>query len=140
MALKRGVLFSNDPKTTSKKDIIENEIVKEKSISTEIVEFIKYFFRDYEMKIPRIFFGFIIAIFTAIQLVNYIDVYHKKKSEKENRIVKIKIIQTEINNLSNDIKKIKTYKTSKKNKFKMEKYLHFKIDSLAMVRENLKNQ
>jgi hypothetical protein len=140
MALKRGVVFSENPKVAFENEIKKEEITKEKNVLIETVEILKYFFWNHEMKIARIILTVISTFFIAIQLVNYIDVYHTKKSKKENGIEKIETIQEEINKLSTDMKKIKTYKTSKKMRIKMEKHLHFKIDSLAMVRENLINQ
>ena len=137
MTLKRGVLFPDNPKKEQIK-ITEYEIQKSKR--THIIESFHFLYLDKKLRKLWKYSGVLIAIILFFKFFILAINDFKKESEKKQRTQKMKLVQEEINSCYKNLNLLKTHKTSPKMKIKMRNYIHFKIDSLATVRDNLKIQ
>ncbi|KVV13409.1 hypothetical protein [Flavobacterium sp. TAB 87] len=134
MKLKRGVLF---PENQKEEPIIisEQEIKKSKTKSLSV--FFSNMFLDVDRQKMWKYIGyFIVALLLFIFLILVINDF--KKGQEEQAKEKATLVQEEINDCYGMLNALKTFKATRKKKEIIKSRIIIKLDSLIVVRENLK--
>jgi uncharacterized protein HemX len=136
MSIKRGVLFPENQK--EEPTLISERTINNIEKKSKVVLFSDLFFNTNDHRKRVNIMMFILTILLVVILAFAVRVFIKSRQEqvKEQSI----LVQKEINHCYKLLDFLKTFKDSKKSKANIKMKIDTKLDSLIIVRDNLKQK